>query len=61
MKLIRLPEVLSRLGVSRSQIYLMMDRGEFGRPVKISARACGWPEVEVDAFIRSRIEAREAA
>lgn len=60
-KLLRLPDVLERVPLSRSQLYIEMDRGRFPRPVKISERINGWPEAEVAAWVASRIEAREAA
>ena len=63
MRLIRLTAVLDKTGLSRSVIYEMMNRGEFPRPAKLypGARANLWPESEVEAWIASRLEAREAA
>lgn len=53
--LLRLPEVRRRVGLSRSQIYLLVSRGYFPPPVKISLRAVGWPSVAIDAWIKERI------
>lgn len=41
-------------GLSRSTIYLMMKRGEFPRPVKLTGKAVGWPESTVAAWLESR-------
>lgn len=41
-------------GLSRSTIYDMMSRGEFPRPVKLTAKAVGWPEGAVAAWLESR-------
>jgi prophage regulatory protein len=60
-KLLRLPDVLERVPLSRSQLYIEMERGRFPRPVKISERVNGWLSEEIQAFIDARIQEREAA
>ncbi|MGH8603579.1 MAG: helix-turn-helix transcriptional regulator [Gammaproteobacteria bacterium] len=59
MNLIRLPEVKRITGLSRSTIYLLMRKGKFPEPIKITAVATAWLETEVSAWIQSRIEARD--
>ena len=60
-KILRMPEVKQRIGLSRSLIYLMVGRGEFPRPIKIGARASGWVEAEIDAWLAERLRlSREA-
>ncbi len=63
MQLIRLPEALSRTGLSRSGLYAAVASGSFPRPVKLgpNARAIAWPANEIDAWIADRIAEREAA
>ena len=61
MKLIRLKSVLSRTGLTRSTLYLMMERNDFPKPLKIAERCVAWPESEIDAWIDSKIADREAA
>lgn len=61
MRLIRLPDVMARTSLKRSQLYAMMDRGEFPRPIKLSVRSNAWSEPEIDAFIEARIAERELA
>jgi prophage regulatory protein len=60
MRLIRLPDVLERTSLKRSQLYTMMERGEFPRPIKLTARSNAWPESEVNDFIAAKIAARAA-
>jgi predicted DNA-binding transcriptional regulator AlpA len=48
-----------RAGLSRSHAYELMSRGEFPRPVKIG-RASRFVTAEVDAWIASRMAARDA-
>lgn len=60
--ILRLPAVKARTGLSRSTIYVRIAQGRFPRPVSLSARAVGWVEVEIDGWVRARIdESRKAA
>jgi prophage regulatory protein len=55
-KILRLPNVLDRTGLSRSNIYLRVTEGRFPRPVSLGARAVGWIETEVEEWIARQIE-----
>lgn len=59
--LLRLPEVRRLTGLSRSQLYTLVRRGEFPSQVKISERCSCWIESEVRGFIADRIAASRAA
>lgn len=52
----RLPAVKTRVGLSRSAIYLAVSRAEFARPVQLGARAVGWLESEIEEWIRERVK-----
>lgn len=54
-RILRLPEVIARTGLSRATIYARMSQGRFPRPVSLGARAVGWIEAEIEAWIRERI------
>lgn len=54
-RLLRLPEVSARLGLGRSSIYALIQRGELCPPVKLGVRASAWPASAIDAFIADRI------
>lgn len=54
-KLLRLPEVMARTGVSRSWLYLSINRGTFPKQILIGSRAVGWIEEEVEGWIQDRI------
>jgi prophage regulatory protein len=54
-RLIRLPELLQRVPLSRSTIYLMASKGEFPAPVKIGPRAVAWSEASVDEWAKAKI------
>ena len=55
-KILRLPIVLDRTGLSRSTVYQRVTEGSFPRPVSLGARAVGWIETEVEEWIASQIE-----
>jgi len=58
--IIRLPDVRSRVGLSRSEIYRREAIGQFPKRVKLGARSVGWVSSEVQEFIEARIrESRE--
>lgn len=61
MNILRLPEVITKTGRSRSTIYSDIEAGRFPKPVKLGARAIGFVADEVDAWIAARIAEREAA
>lgn len=56
-KIIRLGTVKARCGLSRSTLYNRIAAGEFPSPVALGARAVGWVESEISAWIASRIDA----
>jgi len=61
-KIIRLPEVKNKTGLSRSSIYLRMSNGEF--PLSISlggSRAIGWLESDIEQWLEDCIAASKAA
>lgn len=53
-KILRLPEVKERTGLSRSSIYKLMSENLFPHSVKIALRAVGWYESHIDQFVESR-------
>lgn len=52
--IIRLPKVLEMTGLSRTTVWRQVKAGTFPRPVKLGARAVGWPVSAVDEWLRSR-------
>ena len=53
-KVLRLPDVMDRVGLGSSFIYLLIQRGDFPKPVHLGKRAVGWPEAEVNAWLEER-------
>lgn len=58
-RLLRLPEVESRVGLKKSSIYEMLNRTPpaFPRPLKLSRRAVCWSSSSIDSWIEERIKA----
>ena len=54
--ILRLPTVKTRTGLSRSTIYLRVAAGNFPKPISLGARAVGWVETEVEAWLAGQIE-----
>jgi prophage regulatory protein len=54
--LLRLNDVLSQTGLSRSNLYRLMKKGEFPRSVPLGTRCVAWPEREVDSWTQQKIE-----
>ena len=54
-RILRLADVKTRTGLSRSTIYLNISNGIFPRHISLGARCVGWLESEIDAWITARI------
>ena len=57
----RLPQVIERTGLSRSTIYLLMERQDFPSSIKLSERAVAWDSEAIDQWIDARIKKSDAA
>jgi prophage regulatory protein len=53
-RFIRLPELLTIVGVSRASIWNYVKAQTFPQPVKLSPRLVGWRESEVQNWIATR-------
>lgn len=43
-RVLRFPEVKTRVGLCRSHIHNLVSQGKFPAPIKLGARASGWLE-----------------
>lgn len=53
-KLLRLPLVMDLTGLGKSSIYSKTKDGTFPPAVRLSARAVGWRESDIDRWINER-------
>ncbi len=56
-RLLKRPEVQHRTALSRSNLYSLIQKGEFPRQIKLTqnGRAVGWLESDIDAWLEKRI------
>ena len=52
-RLIRLPEVMARVGLKRSSIYHRMSEGRFPKGRSLGPRCVVWVESEIDSWVNS--------
>lgn len=57
IRLVRLPEVLERLGMRRSWLYREIAAGRAPKPSKVGRASC-WRSDEIDAYIKALIGAQ---
>jgi prophage regulatory protein len=60
-QILRLPAVKARTGLSRSNLYLKISRGEFPKPISLGMRAVGFLETDVEDWIARQIESSRKA
>jgi prophage regulatory protein len=58
LSILRRKQVEKRTGLSRSTIYLRIQEGTFPKPIKLGARAVGWLENEIEAWLAALMEIR---
>lgn len=60
-RLVRLPEVKERTGLSKTEIYRRMDDGDFPKAIPLGPRAVAWSSDDIDSWIAQLIERAAAA
>jgi prophage regulatory protein len=55
-RILRLPQVCKMTGLRRSFVYELQAERRFPQSIKLGARAVGWLEGEIQAWISARIE-----
>lgn len=61
LKILRRKQVEARTGLSRSTLYAYIKAGTFPASISIGARAVGWLEPEVDAWVENCIKVSRSA
>jgi prophage regulatory protein len=59
-RILRLPATEQKSGLRRDSIYRLGRIGAFPRPIKLSERASGWFEDEIEAWLEQRAQVRDA-
>jgi len=50
-RFIRMPELRQKVGLSRSQIYRLIQCDQFPAPIKVGSKISVWPESLVDQWM----------
>jgi prophage regulatory protein len=53
---VRIREVMQRVGISRTQIYRLIQRGDFPAPVRLSDRISIWRQKDIDEWLSRQFE-----
>ena len=56
IRILRLPEVARKIGLSKPSIYRLMKEDKFPKPIKIGRAAVGWRDDRIEEFILNRPE-----
>ncbi|SNT28580.1 transcriptional regulator, AlpA family [Noviherbaspirillum humi] len=58
-RVLKLQEVMAKVGMKKTSIYRAISVHDFPAPISLGAQAVGWVEAEIDAWIESRMQARQ--
>jgi prophage regulatory protein len=56
--ILRLKQVISKTGLSKSTIYTLLSEGKFPSRIQLSSRSIGFSEIEVDNWIAEKLSNR---
>jgi len=59
MKVLKVKQVAEEINVSVPQVYRLVSIGSFPKPIKLGERGSGWLITEIDAWLQSRVDARD--
>ena len=52
--LLRMAQLTAMLGIHKSTVYRMMEKGEFPRPIRLGPNSVAWRTAEVEEWLASR-------
>lgn len=58
VRLLRLNQVIDRVGFKRSTIYELISQKKFPKPVKLGVKSVAWVESEIEDWIQEKITNR---
>ena len=58
-KVLKVKQVAEEINVSVPQVYKLASKGTFPKQIKLGERGSGWLRTEVDAWLQSRVDARD--
>jgi prophage regulatory protein len=60
-RMLRLAEVLKRVGLGRSSVWRMVKENRFPAPRRLSTKAIGWLDDEIDDWLKARTSSAGSA
>lgn len=57
--ILRLPEVIRTLGLSKASVYRMVKAGTFPQSVRLGANTVGWLRTDVEQWVSEKAGARD--
>jgi prophage regulatory protein len=58
-RILKVKQVAEEINVSVPQVYKLVSLGRFPKPIKLGERGSGWLTTEIDAWLQSRVNARD--
>ena len=55
LRILKLKEVCSIVGLKPSTIYKLISNGDFPRQIKLTAKSVGWSNKEINTWVSSKI------
>lgn len=59
-RIIRKPEVLATLGISKSTLFNRIQAGLLPPSINLGGRACGWLDTEIQAVLSALVSSRKS-
>ncbi len=58
-KILKAKQVAEEINVSVPQVYKLVNLGRFPKPIKLGERGSGWLTSEIEAWLQSKVDARD--
>ena len=58
-RILKVKQVAEEINISVPQVYKLVSLGRFPKPIKLGERGSGWLTTEIDAWLQSRVDARD--
>jgi prophage regulatory protein len=55
LRILRRKQVQARTGLPRATLYQQISEGAFPRPIKLTRRAVGWVEADVEKWLSDKV------
>ena len=60
LRILPIQQVIDRTGISRRTLYTEISEGRFPKPIQLTSRRVGWPEDDVEAWLKGKIASRDS-